>query len=114
MQHKSNALLIFKKWVAVALTVMCVGVITFACTDITKVQEVESSERPNIVIIMADDMGFSDIGPYGSEINTPNLDRLAAGGIRFTEFYNMARCVPTRASLLPGLYPQQAGLGDMT
>ena len=114
MQHKSNALLIFKKWVAVALTVMCVGVITFACTDITKVQEVESSERPNIVIIMADDMGFSDIGPYGSEINTPNLDRLAAGGIRFTEFFNMARCVPTRASLLTGLYPHQAGLGDMT
>ena len=56
--------------------------------------------RPNIVLIMADDMGFSDIGCYGGEINTPNLDSLAAGGLRFTQFYNAARCCPTRASLL--------------
>lgn len=72
-----------------------------------------SAERPNIVLIMSDDMGFSDIGCYGSEINTPNLDALAAGGVRFTQFYNTSRCCPTRASLLTGLYPHQAGVGHM-
>jgi len=72
------------------------------------------ARRPNIVLIMADDMGFSDLGCYGSEINTPNLDNLAAQGIRFTQFYNAARCCPTRASLLTGLYPHQAGMGGMT
>jgi len=70
-------------------------------------------ERPNIIVIMADDMGFSDIGCYGSEISTPNLDRIAEGGLRFTQFYNCARCCPTRASLLTGLYPHQAGIGHM-
>mgnify|MGYP005841492727 CR=1 FL=1 len=69
--------------------------------------------RPNIVIILSDDMGFSDIGCYGGEIATPNLDRLAAGGLRFSQFYNTARCCPTRASLLTGLYPHQAGVGHM-
>src|SRR6478672_3296104 len=73
----------------------------------------ESPSRPNIIILLADDMGFSDIGCYGSEIATPNLDRLAAGGLRFTQFYNTARCCPTRASLLTGLYPHQAGVGHM-
>jgi arylsulfatase A-like enzyme len=72
-----------------------------------------SAKRPNIVLIMADDMGFSDIGCYGGEIHTPHLDRLAAGGLRFTQFYNAARCCPTRASLLTGLYPHQAGIGHM-
>ena len=72
-----------------------------------------SARRPNIVLIMADDMGYSDIGCYGSEIHTPNLDRLAAEGLRFSQFYNAARCCPTRASLLTGLYPHQAGVGDM-
>ena len=62
---------------------------------------------------MGDDMGLSDLGCYGSEIDTPNLDRLAAGGMRFTQFYNTARCCPTRASLLSGLYPHQAGVGHM-
>jgi len=72
-----------------------------------------SPVRPNIILIMADDMGFSDVGCYGSEIRTPNLDRLAAGGVRFTQFYNTARCCPTRAALLTGLYPHQAGVGHM-
>ncbi len=72
-----------------------------------------SGARPNIVLIMADDMGHSDIGCYGGEISTPNLDKLAANGLRFTQFYNMARCCPTRASLLTGLYPHQAGVGFM-
>jgi len=66
--------------------------------------------RPNIVLIMADDMGFSDIGCYGGEIETPNIDSLAADGLRFTQFYNNAICVPTRASLLSGLYSQQVGV----
>ena len=71
------------------------------------------SKPPNIILIMADDMGFSDIGCYGSEIATPNLDRLAKGGLRFTQFYNGARCCPTRAALLTGLYAHQAGVGHM-
>ncbi len=71
------------------------------------------AQRPNIVIILADDMGYSDIGCYGGEIDTPNIDRLAADGLRFTQFYNTGRCCPTRASLLTGLYPHQAGVGHM-
>ena len=63
--------------------------------------------RPNVVVIVADDMGFSDAGCYGGEIQTPNLDRLAGGGLRFTQFYNTARCWPSRAALMTGYYPQQ-------
>ena len=77
-------------------------------------QNHRTDKRPNIVLIMADDMGYSDIGSYGGEINTPNLDRLAENGIRFTQFYNTARCCPTRAALLTGLYQHQAGMGWMT
>ncbi len=69
--------------------------------------------RPDIVVILVDDMGYSDIGCYGSEIETPNLDSLAEGGVRFTQFYNTARCCPARASILTGLYPHQAGVGWM-
>jgi arylsulfatase A-like enzyme len=69
--------------------------------------------RPNVVIILVDDMGWSDIGPYGGEIATPHLDALAANGLRFTRFYNTARCSPLRASLLTGLYPHQAGMGHL-
>lgn len=68
---------------------------------------------PNIVLIMSDDMGYSDIGCYGGEISTPHLDRLAAHGLRYSQFYNTARCCPTRASLLTGLYPHQARIGHM-
>jgi len=70
-------------------------------------------KRPNILIMMSDDMGYSDLGCYGGEIRTPNLDRLARNGLRFTQFYNTARCCPTRAALLSGLYPHQAGVGHM-
>ena len=70
--------------------------------------------RPNIVLMMADDMGYSDLGCFGSEISTPNIDALARRGARFTQFYNCARCCPTRASLLTGLYPHEAGVGHMT
>ena len=69
------------------------------------------SARPNIIIILADDLGWSDIGCYGSEISTPNLDKLAHNGIRFTNFHNTSKCFPSRASLLTGLYAQQVGYG---
>jgi arylsulfatase A-like enzyme len=69
--------------------------------------------RPDIVLIMADDMGFSDLGSYGGEINTPNLDALAKNGLRYRTFYNQARCMPTRAALLTGRYAHQTGLGEM-
>jgi arylsulfatase A-like enzyme len=72
-----------------------------------------AAQKPNIVILLSDDMGFSDIGCYGGEIRTPNLDALAAGGLRFTQFYNNARCCPTRAALLTGVYSHQAGIGHM-
>src|SRR5438067_1145332 len=73
-----------------------------------------TADRPNIAVILVDDMGFSDLGCYGSEIPTPNLDKLAANGLRFTQFYNTGRCCPTRASLMTGLYSHQAGVGHMT
>ncbi len=69
--------------------------------------------RPNVVLILADDLGFSDVGCYGSRVDTPNLNRLAASGLRFSQFYNAARCCPTRAALLTGLYPHEAGVGHM-
>lgn len=71
------------------------------------------NNKPNIILILNDDMGFSDIGCYGGEVHTPNLDILAENGLRYTQFYNTARCCPSRASLLTGLYPQQADIGDM-
>ena len=71
-----------------------------------------AAERPNIILIMVDDMGWSDIGCFGSEIATPNIDRLAAEGMRFTNFYNNGKCTTTRASLLTGLYPRMGGKGQ--
>ncbi|MEM7342680.1 MAG: arylsulfatase [Chloroflexota bacterium] len=73
----------------------------------------QPSSRPNIILIMADDLGYADIGCFGSEIQTPHLDQMAARGLRFTTMYNAARCCPTRASLLTGLYPHQTGVGHM-
>ncbi|QBN20689.1 arylsulfatase [Flavobacterium nackdongense] len=74
----------------------------------------DNTKKPNIILIMVDDMGWSDIGAYGGEIPTPNIDALATNGIKFNQFYNNARCCPTRASLLTGLYAHQAGIGMMT
>jgi arylsulfatase len=73
-----------------------------------------AAPKPNIIVILVDDMGWSDLGCYGSEIPTPNLDALAKNGLRFTQFYNTARCCPTRATLLTGVYAHQAGVGHMT
>jgi arylsulfatase A-like enzyme len=85
-----------------------------ACLAWGSALEAADATRPNIIVILSDDMGYSDLGCYGGEIATPNLDSLAANGVRFTQFYNAARCCPTRASLLTGLYPHQAGVGHMT
>lgn len=82
----------------------CIGLPAFAAT----------TDRPNIIVILADDLGYSDLGCYGGEINTPNINALASGGVRLTQMYNSARCCPSRASLLTGLYPSQAGIGDFT
>ena len=71
------------------------------------------ASKPNFILILADDMGYSDLGCYGSEINTPNIDSLASSGIRFSQMYNSARCCPSRAALLTGLNPQQTGVGHM-
>lgn len=84
------------------------------CNAAQRTAESSNPGKPNIIVIMCDDMGYSDIGCYGSEIKTPNLDKLAANGLRFTQFYNTARCCPTRASILTGLYSHQAGVGHMT
>ncbi|MFC2089449.1 arylsulfatase [Bacteroidota bacterium] len=104
MRQKKGMLKLYKSVVA-ALTLL----LAVSCS----MDKRASEERPNIILILADDMGYSDLGCYGGEINTPNLDLLAEEGVRFTQFYNAARCCPTRASLLTGLYPHQAGLGAM-
>ncbi|WP_114778576.1 arylsulfatase [Botryobacter ruber] len=94
---------------------LLLGVACFAgCTPQAGSLKERQDKRPNIVIIMADDLGYSDIGCYGGEVSTPALDGLAENGMRFTSFYNSSRCCPTRASLLTGLYPHQAGVGAMT
>ena len=97
-----------------------VGLGLAACNNTSKSSDdLKSSDdyagaKPNIIIILADDMGYSDIGCYGSEIPTPNIDKLAENGLRFNQFYNTARCCPTRASLMTGLHPHQTGIGHMT
>jgi arylsulfatase len=85
--------------------------VTLFCITLGVDAQKQKDQRPNIILIMADDMGYSDLGSYGGEISTPNLDRLANEGIRFREFYNNAICAPTRASLITGQYPHRAGIG---
>ncbi len=99
---------VMKPMHAIRLTVPLIGVFLAAGSG-----RAAEAAKPNIVVILVDDMGFSDLGCYGSEIPTPSLDKLAAEGVRFTQFYNGARCCPTRASLLTGLYAHQAGVGHM-
>ena len=88
--------------------------LSLLATGLALLTHLSAADKPNILIILADDVGWSDLGCYGGEIRTPNLDSLAAGGLRFTQFYNCTRCCPSRASLLTGLYPHQAGIGLMT
>lgn len=85
------------------------GLMLMSCMAVAQPKQ----QRPNILLLMLDDMGYSDLGCYGGEIHTPNIDQLAAKGVRFTQMYNCARCCPTRASLLTGLYPQKAGINGM-
>lgn len=77
-------------------------------------KDASKDQRPNIVLILADDLGYSDLGCYGGEVDTPNLNFMAQNGMRFSQFYNTSRCCPSRASLLTGLYNHQAGIGEMT
>ena len=93
--------------VTLLVSVIAIG---FTGTDVVA----QENKRPNILLIVADDMGYSDLGCYGSDINTPNLDALAAGGLQFTHFYNTGRCCPSRAALMTGLYSHQAGVGHMS
>lgn len=83
--------------------------LSLLASTLLSAETLATAPRPNIILIMADDMGFSDIGCYGGEIHTPNLDRMASGGLRFTQFYNNAKCTTTRASLLSGMYPRGNG-----
>ena len=85
----------------------------FCCGSKKQKDAIITNKQPNVIVVLVDDMGFSDIGCYGSEIETPNIDKLGFSGLRFSQFYNAARCCPSRASLLTGLYPHQAGMGDM-
>ena len=87
--------------------------VTICSSFVILVSSLAAAPWPNIILIMCDDVGYSDMGCYGSEINTPNIDALAQGGVRFTQFYNTARCCPTRAALMTGLYSHQAGIGHM-
>ncbi|MBT1688503.1 arylsulfatase [Dawidia soli] len=96
------------------LRLLAVFVLVFTFDQVVAQFRALPDKRPNIVLIMADDLGYSDIGCYGGEIETPNLDRLARRGLRFNRFYNASRCCPTRAALLTGLYNHQAGVGIMT
>lgn len=104
LKLKLNNLLMFR---------VCLFIILLLAACTSQKDQPPQNPPPNILLIMADDMGYSDLGCYGSEIATPNLNQLAQNGIRFRSFYNAARCCPTRASLLTGLYPHEAGMGAM-
>jgi len=95
---------------AAVMLLLTACLVLVSCTSGDRTKE---PKQPNIIVILSDDIGYSDIGSYGSEISTPNLDRLAAEGVRFTNFYNTARCSPSRATLLTGLYPHQAAMGHL-
>jgi arylsulfatase A-like enzyme len=103
-------------WLAVCRRFFSVALVAMAAQMTMAADSAASaaaSARPNILLILADDLGYSDLGCYGGEIETPNLDRLAAGGLRFTQFYNTARCWPSRAALLTGYYAQQVGRDEI-
>src|SRR5512141_623054 len=102
------------RWSRRATLVTAIGVVVIVAPGAVRATPAGRSDaRPNVVVVLVDDMGWSDIGPYGGEIPTPNLDALAARGVRFTQFYATPRCSPTRASLLTGLYSHQAGMGHL-
>jgi len=100
-----------KRTLSILLTLPMTG---FICHPDLALAQQKAVKKPNFLVILTDDMGFSDIGCYGSEIQTPNIDRLAKNGVRFTHFYNTARCSPSRASLMTGVYPHQAEMGNLS
>jgi len=110
MKTVLNIAFIFKSVVLSFFLVL----ISNSCSNQHKKINNEEKANPNIILIMADDMGFSDLGFMGSGIETPNLDKLASNGITYSQFYNTSRCCPTRASLMTGLYQHQTGMGWMT
>ncbi len=93
------------------LKISAAGTASLAFPGLQCARAPQQADRPNIIVIMADDMGFSDAGCYGGEIDTPNIDRLADNGLRFTQFYNAARCCPTRACLMTGAYQHKVNMG---
>lgn len=105
----SDKHIIYMAYKYIALLFLCMRI---SCISLHA--QKQKTTKPNVVVILTDDMGYSDIGCFGSEISTPNIDKLAANGMAFTHFYNTARCSPTRASLLTGLYPHQAGMGHLS
>lgn len=102
---KRNAFVIFCRWIFVIALLKAIAFKGLAASP--------KGSRPNIVLILADDLGFSDLSCFGSEISTPHLDKMASEGLRLTQYYTTPRCCPSRAALLTGLYPQEAGIGDM-
>jgi len=101
-----------RRWIARSLAVLAAWLAAWPLFSAAAAPG-EKVPRPNIIVILVDDMGFSDLSCYGSEIPTPNLDKLAAGGLKFTQFYNDSRCCPSRATILTGLYSHAAGIGLM-
>src|SRR5690349_11198319 len=95
------------------LRIVVLLLLAVTTTTTAQAQPATRPSPPNIVLILADDMGYSDLGCYGGEIATPNIDALAAQGVRLTQCYNSARCCPSRAALLTGRYPHQIGIGAM-
>lgn len=113
-RHKQKAFASFAKTSAFsALNLAALIVVTLFLSICATNAKENSDNRPNILLILADDLGWSDVGCYGGEVKTPNIDALAKDGLRFTQFYNSARCCPSRASLLTGLHPHQAGVPNM-
>lgn len=99
---------------ALAIALISISITSCKSNPEPEKNKITQEKRPNIVLILADDLGYSDLGCYGGEIDTPNLNYLAENGMRFTQFYNTSRCCPSRASLLTGLYNHEAGIGEMT
>jgi arylsulfatase A-like enzyme len=110
MKNRNRLLSIPRFSILISGTLFCLILIAATTGQFTVTQ---AAKRPNILYILVDDMGFSDIGCYGGEVNTPNIDQMAANGIKLRSFYNNARCCPTRASLLTGQYPHTVGMGLM-
>ena len=100
-----------KSLLSTSMALAALLTMTACSTETAETPKAIDTSKPNILLIMADDMGFSDIGPFGSEVATPNLDTLAADGMRFNQFRNTSKCTTTRAALMTGQYAQRVGMG---